>query len=134
MGVNGQLHASDIYCSTNAMEGWVGLRAILEVLEKRTVFCPSLELNSKSCSLYPSHYTNYTTQAPGDSNIVNIILAYVYVCDILYWLTVSDSKTFIRVVGSVTWIGSGVQCIASSAWENCGNLKIFTITTSADEW
>ena len=93
----------------------MGLIAILEVLEKRTVFCPSLELNPKSCSLYPSHYTDCTTPAPGGSNIVNIILAHVYECDILYLLMVSYCKTFIRVVGSVTWIGSGAQCIASSA-------------------
>jgi len=106
----------------------------MEVLEKRTVFCPSLELDSKSCGLYPSHYTDYTTPVPEGSNIVNIILAYVYVCDILYWLTVSYCKTFIHVVVSVTWIGSRAQCIASSAWENCGNLKVFTDTTFADEW
>jgi len=42
-------------------------------------------------------------------------LSHVYVYDILYWLTVSDCKTFIHVVGSVMWIGSGAWCLASSA-------------------
>lgn len=53
MEVSGQVHAWATLCTTHLLGGWVGLRAIVDVLEKRNISCFCQELNPKPCSFYP---------------------------------------------------------------------------------
>jgi hypothetical protein len=70
MKVSGQAHAlatsfTEKNPSTNLIEGWMGPRACIDILEKGKLCCCCQELNPISFSSQPSHYINYTVTASG---------------------------------------------------------------------
>jgi hypothetical protein len=70
MKVSGQAHTPATSVpeknpSANLIEGWMGPRVCVDILEKGKLCCCCQELNPRSYSSQPSHYINYTITAPG---------------------------------------------------------------------